>query len=265
MQLNKSTCNVSGEGFPKPPVRQQCPLCMYALPLETNESMYMSCCGKTICLGCLHQSHKWAATMGLEYTCAFCRCPDPKGDDQQKVDDMWNARLFNRVQNHNDPKAMYCLALAYLDGDRVPHDVKKGIEYLRKGADLGSPQAARSLSAVYREGYPGAAIDKDPIKEKRYLEIAAYRGGDDRAWHNLGVILDGEGKSNDSIYHFCTAASYGNDESMKAVKAGYGEGDINPKDYDRTLGAWKRAQREMTTEDRKEAMKRFPGGGSIYM
>ena len=259
--------NMAGNaiGYPKPPPRQQCPLCTHPLPLATNDSMYMTCCGKTICLGCLVQSHKWAAKTGMEYTCAFCRQPDPVGKTEEEADALWNARLFKRVNEFKDPKATYCLALAYLDGDRIPKNQAKGLELLHDAADLGSPQAGTCLSSVYREGYPGSDICADPVKSREYLEKAAYIGGDDRAWHNLGIVYSQEGDSDKGKYHFCMAASYGNEESTSIVKKAFAIGEIEEEDYNETMRACRRAQKELTNEARIEAKKRFPDGGSIYL
>jgi len=40
--------------FTEPPPSEECPICMQPLPLDRNQVVFESCCGKTICNGCIY-------------------------------------------------------------------------------------------------------------------------------------------------------------------------------------------------------------------
>ena len=40
--------------FKEPPPREECPICMLTLPVDAGETLFKSCCGKIICMGCIH-------------------------------------------------------------------------------------------------------------------------------------------------------------------------------------------------------------------
>ena len=40
--------------FKRPPPPKDCPICLLPLPSLISGSIYMNCCGKTICSGCIH-------------------------------------------------------------------------------------------------------------------------------------------------------------------------------------------------------------------
>ena len=63
----------------KVPPREECPICMRALPLHDRLHTYFDCCGKVICGGCQMKSGERADT------CAFCRTTMPEsGADAQE-------------------------------------------------------------------------------------------------------------------------------------------------------------------------------------
>src|SRR5210317_592689 len=41
--------------FKDHPQNEECPICMLPLPLDRRESVFNSCCGKTICYGCAYE------------------------------------------------------------------------------------------------------------------------------------------------------------------------------------------------------------------
>ena len=101
---------------------------MHALPLHERLHVYFSCCGKIICCGCDHQ-HSMKSGKGR--TCAFCREPFPRSDDE------YLARLSKRVEL-KDPVAVYNMSAIYGSGKRgMSMDRAKGIGLLRESAELG--------------------------------------------------------------------------------------------------------------------------------
>jgi hypothetical protein len=67
---------------------------------------YMSCCGKTICCGCLFAHN---LQCNFQAICPFCRCPTP--NEKESLE-----QLNNRVKV-NDANAYYELGTAFIDGD----------------------------------------------------------------------------------------------------------------------------------------------------
>ena len=41
--------------FKEPPPREECPLCLLPLPIDIGQSAFHSCCGKTVCNGCIYE------------------------------------------------------------------------------------------------------------------------------------------------------------------------------------------------------------------
>ena len=57
--------------------REECPICLLPLPIKEKETVFMSCCGKIICLGCMHKNFmtiiKDSKEKPRDTKCAFCR------------------------------------------------------------------------------------------------------------------------------------------------------------------------------------------------
>ena len=47
--------------FKQPPPLEDCPICMIQLPTLDTGRTYNSCCGKTICSGCIHAVYSTAS------------------------------------------------------------------------------------------------------------------------------------------------------------------------------------------------------------
>ena len=77
------------ELFKDPPPREECPICMLPLPLDPRDSLFQSCCGKTICEGCFVSMMKEEIRRGRkkieEYMCAICRTHHPGKSEEDQV------------------------------------------------------------------------------------------------------------------------------------------------------------------------------------
>jgi len=70
------------------PEKEECPICMLPVPLNGNESLFMVCCGKVLCRGCVYKNLKTHIDKGrrtrdinqLWDKCAICRQPPAKND-----------------------------------------------------------------------------------------------------------------------------------------------------------------------------------------
>ena len=63
------------------PEREECPICMIPFHIEEGGVIFMSCCGKNVCKGCICKNVITDDQAGAEHKCAFCR-QVPKNDIQ---------------------------------------------------------------------------------------------------------------------------------------------------------------------------------------
>lgn len=83
--------------FKVPPPRDDCDICCLPLPLEAAESRYQACCGKVICVGCIHA----VLMTDNRCLCPFCRAPESTSDKE------YIERLTERVAGGGDAVAIY--------------------------------------------------------------------------------------------------------------------------------------------------------------
>ena len=158
--------------FKDPPPKEECPICFLPMPVKliscvslppatlssvpindfakANEELvdeltetYYSCCGKSICGGCVHSSYE-SGNIGK---CPFCNANQENKTVEEQVKELWR-----RVEA-NDAASMFLLANSYHHGTTgLPQDRTKAIELYTRAADLGCSQAHRCLGIFYREG-----------------------------------------------------------------------------------------------------------------
>ncbi|KAL7523841.1 hypothetical protein ACHAXR_000357, partial [Thalassiosira sp. AJA248-18] len=113
--------------FKTPPPKDDCPICFLRLPLCQSEIEYQSCCGKSLCIGCVYADEFERAAAD----CPFCRTPIPTSEDGLLE------RIKTRVEA-NDILAMHYLGHQYFfRGNGVPQDYKKALELWNRAAKLG--------------------------------------------------------------------------------------------------------------------------------
>ena len=59
--------------FKQPPPNEDCPVCFLPLP-PIGEQRYQSCCGKTLCCGCIYAVYDRTPSHTIP-VCPFCRTP----------------------------------------------------------------------------------------------------------------------------------------------------------------------------------------------
>ena len=92
--------------------REECQICMIPLPIKEEETIFMTCCGKYVCGGCIHNSIKRDRENGVprhKIKCAFCCQPTPKND----------IKSLKKLMNKNNPRAILMMADKYELGERV--------------------------------------------------------------------------------------------------------------------------------------------------
>jgi len=219
---------------------EECPICM--LPISGGEMSenFQTCCGKTICIGCIY-----AMKMSEEATdlCPFCRTPDANNEDED------NERLKKIVESGN-ADAYYLLGCRYADGDQgLAQDRQKAHELFLKGGELGCPTGYYSLGLVYTHG---DGVEVDVKKAKQYFELAAMRGSLE-ARYDLGVS-EYEARNIQWAYkHWILAAKAGCERSLDLIKKGYELRLVTKDEYESTLRAYHDRQKEMKSDERERA------------
>ena len=224
----------------KLPPREECPICMRALPIHESLLVYFPCCGKTICGGCDHQHQLKNSDQAGPHTCAFCRTAMP-GSDKETL-----ARAIKRVEL-KDPEALHSMALKYGFGQSgLSVDQAKCIDLLRESAGLGCPNAQFQLGNFHDDGEMGLEQNKE--EANKYWAKAA-EGGHLPALYNLGCI---ENNSTAAMRHWRFAASGGFKPSMEGMIACFKHGLLHHGDLAEALRAMYRARAEMKSNDRDQ-------------
>ena len=204
--------------------------------------MFKSCCGKTICHGCIwamaiqdaaKRDKNREAKVGL---CAFCRAPHASDEV---------GRLMKLAEKGN-AYAYYKVAGYYAEGNGLSQNWAKANELYLKAGELGCADAYYNLGDSYDDGN-GVEVDKK--KAKHYWELAAMNGNVG-ARHNLGVIEGRAGNLHRATKHFILAARAGSKQSLEGVKIGYNDGAVTKDEYANTLRAYQKSRDEMKSEMR---------------
>jgi len=63
--------------FQDPPPKEDCPICMLPIPVNSGtcdvHTMYQTCCGKTLCQGCVEAAKEEINKGKMKDLCPFCR------------------------------------------------------------------------------------------------------------------------------------------------------------------------------------------------
>ena len=232
----------------KPPPREECPICMRALPLPQQLSSYSLCCGKTICCGCDFQHHLKCREQALPQTCAFCRTAPPESDEEIL------AQTRKRVEL-KDPEALFTNAMQHGIGDfGLPVDQAKCIDLLRQSAGLGFPDAQHNLGNFYHFGEMG--LEKNEEEALKYWQKAA-EGGDVVARHNLGSAANVNDDFAAAMHHWRLSASAGYRKSIRALIVCFEKGFLHHADLAETLQAMYHTRADMKSNDRDQLIVHF--------
>ena len=245
--------------FKDPPAKEDCPICFLPMParilscislppatistvpiydFETANlrlaikamTHFYSCCGKSICTGCVHSFRK-------SEKCPFCNSERVSETDKEKIEEM-----MKRVEA-NDPASIYVLAGFHQHGRAsLQQEQTKAVELYTRAADLGCSKAHNELGGIYNEG-------GDMKKAKFHFEAAAM-AGHEGARYNLGCLEKTLGNMERAIKHLGLAASAGHYEAMDILIICFQEGSITRESIDSTLAAYNSSCAEMRSEAR---------------
>ena len=159
--------------FKQPPPTDECPICLLQLPIKKRGESFYSCCGKTICDGCIYAAH----TADQYRLGPFCRASQIISDGEHRE------RLKKRAKA-NDSVAILSLGCYYASGGfGLPQNFGKAMELWFQAGELGSTEGYYNIAQAYNEGRPG--VERDAEQAKYYWKLAAM-GGNMLARHNIG-------------------------------------------------------------------------------
>ena len=251
--------------FKDPPAKEDCPICFLSMPINlvscvslppatitsvpicdyamTNEGEglqrlgmkhYYSCCGKSICKGCLHSS----IVTGNVKNCPYCKTDRDGKTGEEKIEE-----LMKRVEA-NDADAMYQMGSHYSGGAHgLQQDQERAMELWKQASQLGS------MDAHYFLGNMFSAQGGNLKKAKFHFETAAM-AGHEVARYMLGFVDAEEGKDARAVKHWIIAASAGNQHAMHQLREFFKEGIVNRNTIDSTLTAYNNSCAEMRSEAR---------------
>ena len=222
--------------YAQPPKREECPICMITLPCSDADSVYMSCCGKFICIGCRF-------CLPREY-CPFCNTATPRSDEEDIKS------LSDRAETYNDPEAMIMLSGHYRNGQHgLPVDLSKAFELLQRASELGSAAAHYHLGSSYKNGIE---VVMDKKKAVHHWQIAAIMGNT-HARYNLGAAECENRNYQRAMKHFMIAAKCGLKDSLDAVMRGFKKGYVTKEEFENTLRGYQASCEEIKSEQRDRA------------
>jgi len=200
----------------------------------------MSCCGKTICDGCIYAMDM---SEGGKDLCPFCRTLNATSNKE-------HTRRTRKLMDNCNGEAYYLLGCNYSMGAHgMTRDYQKANELWLKAGELGSANGYYNLGVLYKNGH-GVEIDQE--KAKYYYELAAM-GGHIMARNNLGCLEARAGNLQRAMKHWMISANAGDEESLDPVKQGFKRGLVTKDDFANTLRSYHERQKEMKSEMRDKA------------
>ena len=229
--------------FKLPPPLEDCPICMIRLPTLPMGKMYMACCGKVVCRGCIHAPIFDHIGNVTEKTCPFCRTPTTTSDEENLK------RLEKRVEM-SDPLGIYQLGCYYARGNYgLRPDWDKALELYHRSAELGSAEASCQLGHAY---YNGDGVEVDKKKAFYYLELSAVKG-QPNARQYLGDDESFTGNLERALKHYVISAGSGLADSLEKIKQLYSYGHATKEDYTKALRSYQANLDEIKSDQRDKA------------
>ena len=214
--------------FKQPPPEEDCPICFQRLPSLDSGTVYMNCCGKEICRGCVY-AFQSRATKKEHDICPFCRTP-PAGTDEEAF------KRYEKRMDLNDGIVFCKIGCYHYEGGQpsFPQDQVKAVELWHRAAELGNANASYNLGTVYKNG---RGAERNCKKSVYHYELAAMRGSG-LARQNLGVIEAQEGNPDRALNHWMIAVRDGDSQSLENIKRMYGYGYATKDDYEKALHSY---------------------------
>ncbi|MDR0631450.1 MAG: sel1 repeat family protein [Holosporales bacterium] len=116
---------------------------------------------------------------------------DKTGESPQKV-------LKEALEaQSNDPEALIGFAEAYYNGDGVPRNIAKSIQYFLKAAELGSGYACRRMGMEYSDFAFEDPTPRDDAKARKWFERGDELGDSESTYYLSEFVFQGRGGPKD--------------------------------------------------------------------
>ena len=214
------------------------------MPTLRTGRKYQTCCGKTICSGCIRAPlYDNQGNKVDNKKCPFCRIPTPYTNEEADTRE-------KKLMEANVPIAIHNQGVYYEQGsDGYPQDYKKALELYHRAAKLGHIDAYCNIGYLYKFGL-GVKVDKK--KAVHYYELAAMKG-DVVARCNLGNKELKAGDLDRALKHFMIAVRSGDDGSLKRIQVLYSNGHATKVDYTKALQSYQEYLGEIKSVQRDTA------------
>ena len=223
--------------------REECPICLLPLPIKEGQIVFMPCCGKDICKGCICKQKMNDVKNGTahEQKCAFCRQSPPN-----------IVKAIKKLMKKNNPDAFMCMAFKHkLGEDGVLQSDTKALEMFIRAAELGHANAFEKLGYHYQ---CGIAVEQNISKAMEFYEVGAKKGSVN-AHGMLAIFQERIGNINEGIEHKKVLASAGDQDSMDGLMKMYKGKLLSKEDMTITLRAFQASSHAMKSKDRDAASK----------
>lgn len=213
--------------FKQPLVEEDCPICFLRMPLLSTGRRHQTCCGKTMCSGCIYAMNE-TVTSDDKNVCPFCRVPTPASEDVMLERERKLVEAGDVISIHN-------LGLCHRDGlHGYPQDYTKALEFYHQAIDLGHAQGYNDIGHAYMNG---KGVKFDEKKAKYYWELGAM-GGCTGSRYNLGIFERNVGKMSRALIHFIIAIRGGYAAPLEMIKKLYSDGYLPKGAYTVALQAY---------------------------
>ena len=238
-----------------PPKDDDCPICFLRLPLLGTGRIYMECCGKLICSGCIYAPiYDDKGNEVDNQKCPFCRTPPPTSAEE-------NLKRLEKRMELNDARAIYNLGCYHSEGcNGFAQNRAKALELWHRAGELGCAESLNNIGYAYKSG---EGVERDDKKAIYYWESAAM-GGCIEARHNLGSVEDCAGNRDRALKHYMIAIREdGYSDSLKNIKRMYMEGHASKEVYTNALRSYQTYLVEIKSDQRDKAAA-FNDGHKYY-
>ena len=110
--------------------------------------------------------------------------PEAISNIVKKIDWVEECERIRKAAEDGDAKAQSILGGMYADGNGVPQDLAKAVQWMRKSADQGHAMAQYNLAAAY---IAGLGVSQDQVESAKWMRKAAEQGVAD-AQYSYGVM-----------------------------------------------------------------------------
>ena len=224
---------------------EECPICMIPIPLDRGETAFYTCCGKSICRGCIYTHLLGEIANGAtvdDQKCPFCRQPPLSETNQIK--------LLKRLMKNNNPQGFIQMAKSYEDGeDGLIQSNTKAFQMYICAAEIGYTEAYEKIGFYYQQGI---AVEQDMSKAFAFYEVASKKGSV-HAHKKLAKFHAINENVQQCIEHTKVAANAGDKDSMDMLMGIYKKQILSKEELTQTLRAHQASINGMKSEDREKA------------